>query len=174
MEQVKSGAFGVAEMPAGDDACCSGNTVGAENPDREKTGGELPMVRLHDSPLVRGLYLGLGIFALILGALGVVLPLLPTTPFVLLAAACFARSSESFHERLLAHRVVGPMIIEWHQHRAMSRQVKRWAYLLMILSFGSSILLMDATWHRVMLAVLGAVLGFFLWRVPVRELGRVG
>lgn len=125
------------------------------------------MVRLHDSPFVRGLCLSLGVVALILAGLGVVLPLLPTTPFVLLAAACFARSSEYFHDRLLAHRIVGPIIREWHEHRTMSRQVKRWAYLLMILSFGVSILLMDSTWHRVMLAVLGTVLGLFLWRVPV-------
>jgi hypothetical protein len=153
----------MAEIPAGEDACCAENAAG---------GGGLPMVRVHDSQFVRGLYLSLGILALILGGLGVVLPLLPTTPFVLLAAACFARSSEYFHERMLAHRVVGPMIREWREHRAMSRRVKRWAYLLMILTFGFSILLMDATWHRMMLAVAGTALGFFLWRVPVCEVER--
>lgn len=171
MERVKPGAFGMAETPAGEDACCAETAALTDNADWQAAGGGLPMVRVHDSQFVRGLYLSLGILALILGGLGVVLPLLPTTPFVLLAAACFARSSEYFHERMLAHRVVGPMVREWREHRAMSRQVKRWAYLLMILSFGASFLLMDASWHRAMLATLGAVLGFFLWRVPVRELG---
>lgn len=158
----------VAEMPGGEDARGAEIAPGARFSEREAGGGGLPTVRPHDSRVVRGVYLGLGIVALILGGLGVVLPLLPTTPFVLLAAACFARGSEYLHERMLAHSVLGPMVGEWREHRAMSRQVKRWAYLLMILSFGSSILLMDAAWHRAMLALLGMVLGFFLWRVPVR------
>lgn len=170
MGLLKPGGFGMAGTPAGEKACCSGIEAGTESPDCQAATGGLPMARPHDSRFVRGLYLSLGMLALILGGLGMVLPLLPTTPFVLLAAACFARSSEYFHERMLAHHVIGPVIREWHTYRAMSRKVKRWAYLLMILSFGTSFLLMDAAWHRMMLATLGAVLGFFLWRVPVREL----
>jgi uncharacterized membrane protein YbaN (DUF454 family) len=51
----------------------------------------------------------------------------------------------------------------------MPRRAKRWAYALMVLSFGSSILLMESAWHRAMLAVLGMILAWFIWRVPVRE-----
>lgn len=129
------------------------------------------MPQLHDSRLARGLYFGLGLAALALGGLGVVLPVLPTTPFILLAAACFARSSERFHDWLIHHRITGPLIREWREYRAMPRRAKRWAYALMVLSFGSSILWMDFLWHRIMLLVLGTVLGYFLWRVPVREPG---
>lgn len=125
-------------------------------------------LRLHDSRLMRLFCLGLGVLALVLGALGIVLPVLPTTPFVLLAAACFARSSRRFHDALLGHALLGPVIHEWQTHRAMRRQVKRWAYGLMLLSFSTSILLLDVWWHRLMLVALGLVLGFFLWRVPVR------
>lgn len=125
-------------------------------------------LRLHDSPLVRLLCLGAGLVALVLGGLGIFLPVLPTTPFILLAAACFARSSRRFHDALLGHRLLGPIIQEWQTHRAMQKRVKRWAYLLMLLSFSTSILLVDTLWHRLMLVILGAVLGFFLWRVPVR------
>lgn len=119
--------------------------------------------------MVRLLCLGAGFAALGLGLAGVVLPLLPTTPFVLLAAACFARSSARFHDWLLNQRVAGPVIREWQTHRAMPRRAKRVAYLLMLLSFGGSILAMDSVWHRLPLAALGLGLTFFLWRVPVRE-----
>lgn len=125
-------------------------------------------IRLHDSRLMRSLYLAVGFAAIILAVAGVVLPVLPTTPFLLLAAACFARSSKRFHDRLLANRIAGPIIQEWVEHRSIRRQVKRWVYLLMALSFVSSILLMSSAWHQMMLAVLGIVLTFFIWRIPVR------
>lgn len=125
--------------------------------------------RLHDSRLIRAVFLGLGILALLLAVAGIFLPMLPTTPFVLLAAACFARGSEFLHDKMLAHRIAGPIIREWHEHRSMPPGVKPWAFLLMGLSFGASILLMETPWHRAMLAAIGIVLAFFLWRVPVRR-----
>lgn len=126
---------------------------------------------LHESRLIRLLCLGTGITALALDIVGIVLPLLPTTPFILLAAACFARSSPRFHDALVNHRIAGPIIREWQTHRAMPHRVKQLAYALMLLSFGTSILVMPTLWHRLMLAALGVVLGYFLWRVPVREIG---
>ncbi|MFA5241562.1 MAG: YbaN family protein [Sulfuricella sp.] len=125
--------------------------------------------RLHDSRLIRAVFLALGMVALLLAVAGIFLPMLPTTPFVLLAAACFARGSEYLHEKMLAHRIAGPIIREWHEHRSMPPGVKPWAFLLMGLSFGASILLMETPWHRAMLAAIGTVLAFFLWRVPVRR-----
>lgn len=125
--------------------------------------------RPHDSRLVRLFCLVAGFTALALGLAGIVLPVLPTTPFVLLAAACFAKSSVRVHDYLLSHRVAGPIILEWRTHRAMPARAKRAAYILMLLSFGSSILIMESPWHRLMLAGLGLVLTFFLWRIPVRE-----
>lgn len=131
----------------------------------------MPSARPHDSRLVRVLCLAGGTAALLLGLLGIFLPLLPTTPFVLLAAACFARGSTRVHDRLLAHRIAGPIIREWHEHRAMPPGVKPWAFLLMSLSFGASLLAMESPWHRAMLALLAAALAYFLWRVPVRKPG---
>jgi uncharacterized protein len=126
--------------------------------------------RLHDSRLVRLACVVAGVVALALGLIGIVVPVLPTTPFVLLAAACFARSSVRLHDAMLTHRIAGPIIHEWQTYRAMPRKVKRVAYGLMLLSFGSSILFMQSNWHRSMLAVVGLILLFFLWRVPVREI----
>ncbi len=124
---------------------------------------------LHDSPLVRALYLGAGFLALLLGALGAFLPVLPTTPFVLLAAACFARGSEYFHRKLLENRIAGPIIREWCIYRSIPRRAKRWAYLLMTLSFSSSILIVPELWQKIMLVMIGSILAFYIWRVPVRE-----
>jgi uncharacterized membrane protein YbaN (DUF454 family) len=124
--------------------------------------------RIHDSHLVRVFFVAAGFLALILAVLGVVLPVLPSTPFVLLAAACFARSSERFHNWLLSHRVAGPVIREWQEHRAMPPGAKRWAYLLMGISFGISIYVVPSLWHRLMLGGIAIALGIFLWRVPVR------
>jgi uncharacterized protein len=130
---------------------------------------ESSFVRMHDSPVMRSFYLTVGFAALALAVAGVVLPVLPTTPFLLLAAACFARSSKRFHDKLLANRIAGPIIREWTVHRSIRRGVKRWVYVLMALSFGSSILIMPTLWLQVMLAVLGIVLTFFIWRIPVRD-----
>ena len=74
-----------------------------------------------------------------LGALGIVLPLLPTTPFVLLSAACFARSSERWHRWLLANETFGPMIRNWEDNRCISCRVKTIGILTMVLVGGYSI-----------------------------------
>lgn len=124
----------------------------------------------HDSRLVRWLFLGAGTIALLLGLLGAVLPILPTTPFVLVAAACFARGSTHIHDWLLDSPLAGPIIREWQEHRAMDRRVKRWAFLLMAISFGISILMMASLWHRIMLLGLAVVAALTLWWVPVRPL----
>lgn len=119
-------------------------------------------------PLTRALWILAGLVALALGALGIFLPLLPTTPFVLLAAACFARGSRRLHDALLAHRIAGPMIREWNEHRSMPARAKRWAWALMALSFGVSIAVVPEAWHRLLLAAVGLALAAWLWRVPVR------
>lgn len=74
-----------------------------------------------------------------LGVLGIVLPLLPTTPFVLLSAACFARSSERWHRWLLANETFGPMIRNWEDKRCISCKVKTIGILTMVLVGGYSI-----------------------------------
>ena len=69
-------------------------------------------------------WLTVGCLSLTLGALGIALPLLPTTPFVLLAAFAFAQSSEKLHQWLLDHDVFGPLIDNWQRHGAISRRAK--------------------------------------------------
>ena len=75
------------------------------------------------SPL-RAVWFAVGLGAVLLAALGVVLPLLPTTPFLLVAVYAFARSSDRWHAWLRNHRVFGPIIDDWRRHGAIHRRTK--------------------------------------------------
>lgn len=92
--------------------------------------------------------------------------MLPTTPFVLLAAACFARSSPRFHERLRENRFVGLYLRQWQRERTVPRAAKRKAYGLIVLSFSLSICLVDLEWLRWTLAGVGAALIALLAFLP--------
>ncbi len=80
-------------------------------------------------------YLILGWISLSLGVIGVFLPLMPTTVFMLIAAWAFSRSSERWHNWLLTHRRFGPLIRAWHEHHAMPRRAKRIALLTLAASY---------------------------------------
>jgi len=115
----------------------------------------------------RLLLLSLGWLAIALGTLGIVLPLLPTTPFMLLAAWCFARSSPRFHHWLMWRSPFGRYLRHWQQHRAMPPGAKGRAIALIAISFALSLYLVKVLWVRVMLLILLLTLLFFLWRIPV-------
>ena len=78
------------------------------------------------------LWLIAGGLSLILGIIGIVLPILPTTPFMLLATFCFARSSRRLHSWLINHPRFGPTIQNWHQYGAISKGARIGAVLTMI------------------------------------------
>lgn len=125
---------------------------------------------LHPSRPVRWLLWLCGGSALLLGALGVVLPGLPTTPFVLLAAACFVRASPRAHAWLLRTKLFGPLLREWEAHRSVPRRVKRVALVSMLLMAGVSLwVLQGRPWLQ--LALLGgmAVGALVVLRLPSRE-----
>ncbi|WP_245662901.1 YbaN family protein [Endozoicomonas arenosclerae] len=82
-----------------------------------------------------------GLLSLVAGVMGIVLPLLPTTPFLLLSAFCFARSSKRLHHWLMNHRNFGTLLSNWEKHRGMKASHKRRALLLTVLSFMLSIAL---------------------------------
>ena len=81
---------------------------------------------------MRWLYLATGIVCVVLGAIGAVLPLLPTVPFLLLAAYCFARSNPEWERRILAHPIWGPQIADWRERRAISRKAKLGAFATLV------------------------------------------
>ena len=106
-----------------------------------------------------------GITALVMGVIGIFLPLWPTVPFLLLAAFCFARGSERLHAWLLAHPRFGPAILDWQRHGAISRKAKIAAVIAIAVTFSLSLIFGVKAYVLVIQAVvLGAVLVFLLSR----------
>jgi uncharacterized membrane protein YbaN (DUF454 family) len=116
---------------------------------------------------VRALFAVLGTTFLAIAAVGIVVPVLPTTPFVLLAAACYLRASTSLHQRLLRSRTFGPAIAAWQEHRAIPPRAKAIAIVTIIGTFAVSIFfVVEHLPLQVGLAVLGVILVVWLARRP--------
>lgn len=127
-------------------------------------------VRHHDSRLVRALLVALGFAFVALGILGAFLPVLPTTPFLLLAAACFARASARFYNLLLNSRTFGPLIVEWRRHRSIPWRTKLWAIGLMATTLTVSVVFfVRELWLQVALAGLGVLLAAWMYAIPSRD-----
>ncbi|MCF6323917.1 MAG: YbaN family protein [Gammaproteobacteria bacterium] len=95
-----------------------------------------------------------GLFFVAVGGVGVVVPGLPTTIFILLAAGCFAKSCPALHRWLLENRLFGPMIYHWEKNRAIPRRARKMA-LLMIGTVGVfSIYLIEGFYLKVFVAVM--------------------
>jgi uncharacterized membrane protein YbaN (DUF454 family) len=105
-----------------------------------------------------------------LGVLGIFLPLLPTTPFLLLAAACYARGSQRFYDWLLANRTFGPLILEWRRHRSIPYRTKLTAIAMMSLTLGISIVFfVPIFWVQVLLTLFGIGMAIWMYRMPSRD-----
>ena len=127
-------------------------------------------VKKHRSKAVRLTFVVFGTAFVVLALVGVFLPVLPTTPFLLLAAACYARASTRFYNWLLNNQTLGPTLLEWRQHRSLPHRTKLRAIFLMALTFGISILFFVRQLPlQLVLAVVGVVLGIFLYRIPSRD-----
>jgi uncharacterized membrane protein YbaN (DUF454 family) len=139
-------------------------------PRRGIPGVQSPESELHPSMLVRVVLWVVGSLALVLGVIGVFLPGLPTTPFVLVAAACYARASEPFYRWLIANPTFGPLIIEWRRHRSIPYRIKVVAITAMSLTICASIWTLSAMpWLQILLAVIGLSTSVWLWRIPSRD-----
>jgi hypothetical protein len=119
---------------------------------------------------VRGLLWVAGSLALLLGLIGVVLPGLPTTPFILLAAACYAKASPRLHRWLLNHRLTGPMLRDWETHRSLTRRNKTIAVVSMAVMVSVSI------WSfrgrvvvQLVLLATAAIGAWVVLRIPTRR-----
>lgn len=116
------------------------------------------------SRLLKGLLIVCGTMCLGLGIIGIFLPLLPTTVFLLLAAACCARSSERFHRRLVEHPWLGPSI---QQSRGMTARQKAVSIGVLWLSLAVTMVwAADALWRRLPLVAIGAGVTVHVARLP--------
>ena len=104
--------------------------------------------------MVRTTYVLIGHTSLAVGFVGIFVPLLPTTPFLLLAAVCYSRGSERFHTWLHEHPRYGPMIHSWRENRAIGFRAKIIATIMVVLSITYSAYRLDPPWNLVALAGL--------------------
>lgn len=116
--------------------------------------------------MMRAVWLTLGVSALLFGAIGIFVPLLPTVPFLLLAAFGFARSSERLHGWLLSHPTFGPPIEDWRERGAIGHRAKRLATLSILAAFALSVALGVAGWVLALQAVTLFGVALFIWTRP--------
>lgn len=115
--------------------------------------------------MARALYLIAGLVCIGLGVVGIALPVLPTVPFFLLAAFCFARSRPEWAQRLYDHPRYGPAMRQWRDRRAISRRAKLAAVGTMAAGAGVTWLTIGWPWALAVTAVLLCT-GSWLWSRP--------
>lgn len=122
--------------------------------------------RLSPSPLARAAWLALALLCLGLGIIGIVLPGLPTTPFILLAAFAAARGSRRLHDWLRGHRLFGPMVADWEREGAVSLRAKRVATLTMVLCGVILFIVSPRWWMAAIGCVFMTIVALWLWTRP--------
>ncbi|KTC14605.1 MULTISPECIES: YbaN family protein [Pseudomonas syringae group] len=113
---------------------------------------------------VRYVLMAIGWLSVALGVVGIVLPVLPTTPFLLLAAACFARSSPRFYHWLVNHKRLGPWIKDYLEGRGIPLKGKVYAIGTMWASISLSCYLVSLPWARGFMLVSAVLVTVYILR----------
>lgn len=124
--------------------------------------------QLHNNAVMRWVFLVLGFVFVGLGILGVIVPGMPTTVFILLAGYCWAKSSRRFHGWLMRHRIFGKMLKDWEERRAMPRFAKylAWSMMSMSCAFLWWRLPTDKIWVAGFVSALCLASGIWIARLP--------
>jgi uncharacterized membrane protein YbaN (DUF454 family) len=117
----------------------------------------------------RALLIAVGLLSVVVGAVGIFVPLLPTTVFLLLAAACFIRSSDRLYRWLTTNRVFGSYIRNYREHRAMPAGAKWCAISVLWLTIGTSAAIVAVPWVRVLLVVVAVGVTVLISRIRTLE-----
>lgn len=113
------------------------------------------------------LFLSLGFLSLFLGVLGIFLPVLPTTPFALLAAYFFSKSSKKLHDWLLRQKHLGPLIQNWEDHGVIRPRAKILATVTMVLLFSYTLIFVPVHWGiKTLITSIGVAVLVFIWTRP--------
>ncbi len=121
------------------------------------------------NPLVRYLLLAVGWLSVALGVIGIFVPVLPTTPFLLLAAACFARSSRRFYDWLVMHPRLGPWFRDYLEGNGIPLKGKVYAIGTMWLSIGISCWLVPLFWARIGMLTSATLVTIYILRLKTRQ-----
>lgn len=136
--------------------------------DRKGREGRHPVrLRGDGARWLKALWLAAGGLSLAVGLVGIFLPLLPTVPFVLLAAFCFSRGSARCERWLLEHPRFGPWILDWRQHHAVPLRAKQLAIAMMAAGSVVAAFQLPRAWCWVPAACCAAVAAW-LWRLPTQ------
>ena len=119
--------------------------------------------------LLRYALFAIGWLSVVLGVIGIFLPVLPTTPFLLLAAACFARSSPRFYHWLVEHPRLGPWIRDYLDGNGIPLKGKVYAIGLMWLSIGLSCYLVPLIWARSFMLTSAVLVSIYILRQKTLE-----
>ncbi len=107
--------------------------------------------------VTKWLLIAAGSASLALGITGVFVPVLPTTPFLLLAALCYARSSARLYDKLMTSRHLGPYIKNYMENKAIEKKIKVRALAFLWIALLISFILVDNTYIRIFLPVIGSL-----------------
>jgi len=111
----------------------------------------------------------IGVFFVGLAMLGAALPVLPTTPFLLVAAGCFAKSSPRLYNKLIENKVFGPLILDWRMHRTIPKRAKIMSLTSIVIASAWSCYILP-TWHwQLLVIVLVAGPFIFIAKLPLSE-----
>ena len=122
------------------------------------------------SPMLRYVLFACGCISVVLGVVGIFLPVLPTTPFLLLAAACFARSSKRFYLWLVLHPKLGPWVRDYLEGEGLPLKGKIWALTLMWASIGLSMWIVALAWARIFMLVSAVGVTIYILKQKTRSL----
>ena len=120
--------------------------------------------------LLRYVLFAIGWLSVALGVIGIFLPVLPTTPFLLLAAACFARSSKRFYLWLVLHPKLGPWVRDYLDGQGLPLKGKIWALVLMWASISFSMWIVPLPWVRVFMLVSAVCVTVYILKQKTRAL----
>lgn len=119
------------------------------------------------SDLLRWILICCGWFSIVAGAVGLFLPLVPTVPFLLLAAACFARSSVRFHTWLIEHNHLGPLVRDYLNGGGIPLKAKQMAIGMVWVSFpASAFLFVPVIWLKIVLLAVATGITLYLLALP--------
>ncbi len=133
---------------------------------------EIHTVKEAKNPLLRFLWVGLGCLFVGLGAIGAVVPGMPTTVFLVLAAACFIRSSQKLYDWLISNKTFGPYLKDYREGKGIPRRAKVLALSMIVIFVSFAVFYaIEATQIKVLVGLIGLIgFLFVFFKVPAAKI----
>ena len=123
-------------------------------------------INVVSSPIIKALLITSGTISVGIGIIGIFLPLLPTTPFLLLAAACYARSSKRFYVWLLTNKYFGKYIRNYREGKGIPLKTKLFSIGLLWITITISIIIIKQNWISVLLIIIALLVSWHIVSIP--------